>query len=356
MGNGNSVGSSPKSVDLPRAYRPSWIDRFSAWVDRLPGQRGWYYFGIGLILFLIQTVVAWIEGALPVGTFLLVHGLHAGATAYVLALVPFLDRRASRAFASLRPALKADEQQVAGLHDELTTLPALPTLLFSLIIVAGALLLQLRGDPESFDAVAGGPVSGVLLRVVYYGLWWVFCTLIFHTIHQLRVINRIYTNYVQINPFRLGPLYAFSGVTAFTAVGMTIPPYAWMVGNPDVLQDLVALGIISAITVLAVFAFVWPLLGGRRLLAEEKGRKLDECSQRLEKTLADLHARVDKGELEGIGTLNSAITTLQTERDLLNGVSTWPWQPETVRLLVTALLLPLVLWIVQYLLQHFVGP
>ena len=35
---------------------------------------------------------------------------------------------------------------------------------------------------------------------------------------------------------------------------------------------------------------------------------------------------------------------------------TWPWPPETVRLLITALALPLGLWLIQFLVQRAFGP
>ena len=34
----------------------------------------------------------------------------------------------------------------------------------------------------------------------------------------------------------------------------------------------------------------------------------------------------------------------------------WPWRPDTVRLLITALALPLGLWLIQYVLQLVIGP
>jgi hypothetical protein len=49
------------------------------------------------------------------------------------------------------------------------------------------------------------------------------------------------------------------------------------------------------------------------------------------------------------------ISVLETERDMLKRISTWPWQPETLQFLMTALLLPLLLWIIQYVLQQFLG-
>ena len=67
----NDIASRVKPGDgnkLP--YAPSWVDRFNAWIDRLPGSSWAYYLGIGLALFLIPSVVLWGEGARPVGTFL----------------------------------------------------------------------------------------------------------------------------------------------------------------------------------------------------------------------------------------------------------------------------------------------
>ena len=61
------------------------------------------------------------------------------------------------------------------------------------------------------------------------------------------------------------------------------------------------------------------------------------------------------GELEGMEDLNNAMANLEIELKALSGIPTWPWRPETVRLLVTALALPLGLWIVQYALQRVWG-
>jgi hypothetical protein len=53
--------------------------------------------------------------------------------------------------------------------------------------------------------------------------------------------------------------------------------------------------------------------------------------------------------------LSKTISSLQIEQHLLEGIPTWPWRPETVRLLITALALPLGLWFIQYLLQRLMG-
>ena len=109
------------------------------------------------------------------------------------------------------------------------------------------------------------------------------------------------------------------------------------------------------ITVLALAAFAWPLLGVHRLLVEEKERLLGEISLRSETAMLELLQRMDEGKLEGMSELSEAIASLETEQNALKRIPTWPWQPETVRSLITALLLPLGLWIAQYVLQRLLG-
>jgi hypothetical protein len=125
--------------------------------------------------------------------------------------------------------------------------------------------------------------------------------------------------------------------------------------NPDNLSDPASIAVILLITILALGAFAWPLLGARRLMAKEKGQMLDEVSSRLRAAFVDLHQRIDDGELGEVDDLLKVISILETEQDTLDGISAWPWQPESLRFLVTALLLPLLIWVIQYVLQLLLG-
>ena len=353
--------ASAKSDSQSQVYAPSWINRFAAWVDRLPGPSWLYYLGIGLVLLLVQLVVLWSEGRFAIGTVFPIQVFQAVMMGFIPALIHYLDRRASAALATLRPLLKASDHEYAGLDQRLTTLPPWPTLLAGLAIFALAYLADeaigmLVDRPDVFEAFAISPIAYWLSYVLYRLLWWLFGTLIYHTWHQSRQIHRIYTRHTRINLFRMGPLYAFSAVTALTAVGFVIPPYGFLALNPSLLQDLITVGYMLPITAVALAAFIWPLLGVHRLLGEEKGRWLGEAAQRFEAAIAELHRRMDDGKLEGMDGLNKAMACLEIERKALGGIPTWPWEPETVRLLITALALPLGLWIAQYVLQRALVP
>lgn len=70
---------------------------------------------------------------------------------------------------------------------------------------------------------------------------------------------------------------------------------------------------------------------------------LASASQRLEAATSELRRRVYGGDLQGMQDLNYAIASLAIEQKMVAKVPTWPWQPETVRLVVAALVLPLLL-------------
>jgi hypothetical protein len=339
-----------------RPYAPSWLDRFNTWLTRLPGPTWVYYVGIWLILVLLQIAALWGEGAYPAGTFLLNHTAIAGLIPLLLALALFLDNRAGAALATLQPAMEAGEEEYQRLHDQLTTLPALPTFLVSLIGVASIVMLNVTLDSYGdFGGLGAFPISRTLIYLIYVGAWWVVAAFLYHAVHQLRAINRIYTHHTRVNLFKMRPLYGLSGVTALTGVSLTAITYGWMAINPELWGEPISMAIVLPITILALAAFVWPLLGIHRLLEEEKGRLLDECALRLESAIAELHRRVDSAELEGMDDLNKTISSLEIEQNLLERIPTWPWRPETVRLLITALALPLGLWFIQYLLQRLMG-
>ncbi len=338
-------------------YSASWLTHLNGWVHRLPGPSWAYYVGLWLGLAVLLVAVLWIEGVFPVGTLFPVQFFIPAMIALFLGMTHYLDHKAGASLRTLRPALAVDEEEYERLHYQLITLPALPTLLASIVTI-GLILLAgvITGQGEaSIEAVASSPVAEAFLLAVYWIGWWTFGAFVYHTIRQLMVINRIYTNNTRINLFAMSPLYAFSGITALTAVTLVIAAYGWTALNPDNLSKPISFVVLALITVLALVAFAWPLLGIHRLLSDEKTKLLDECALRLEDAIADLHRRMDSGDLDGVDQLNAAMASLVIEKDALDAIPTWPWQPETPRLLVTALALPLGLWIIQYVLQLLLG-
>ncbi len=335
-------------------YSPSWIDRFIDWVDRLR-LSGWMaYLVLWLLLFSAETLIHWSDGSYPTGVFYPLHLVLTGTIPYTFALIHYLDRCAENALLKFRPALDVTDAEYAELRYQLTTMPARQTVMASVIgIGLAALTLNLAPAdwqrPAAFQASSLSAGFNVVVTVV---MWWIISAFAYHTLHQLRLVSLIYARHTRINLFRLIPLYAFSDLSARTALGLLLPLYAWYAVLPNTFDR--PGNVISAVimSVIGVLIFVWPLLGIHRLLADEKERLLAESAQRLEAAIAELHSRMDSGKLEGMDHFVKGMEGLEINHKAVSRISTWPWSAETMRALVAALLFPLIVWLSQWLLRR----
>jgi hypothetical protein len=337
-------------------YSPSWVDRFNDWVEHRPWPSWSYYLGIGAGMLIIQAFVVWIEGALPFGTMDIAQAYLAGVIAFMLALIHYLDKRASLALTTMRPALLASDREFHRLFYRLTTLPARTTILASLATLVFVFLTEAIGEPYRLEALATFPVSAIFLRFVYLICWWVFGAFLYHTVHQLRVINLIYTRYTRVDLLRVKPLYGFSTIAALTAGSLAMIAYGWLLANPWIERGDPLVFIPMVVLILsAVVTFIWPQLGIHTLQTAEKERMLDEANLRLEAMISELHQQVDNRELVGMEDLNLAMASLEIELNTLRKTPTWPWEPEVLQVLITALALPLGLWLIQLILERTIG-
>lgn len=133
--------------------------------------------------------------------------------------------------------------------------------------------------------------------------------------------------------------------------------YGFLLVNPSVSwNDPIVIVWVVIFILSALVTFIWPQLGMHRLQVAEQERLLDEAYRRLERTINELHQQLDDGELARMEELNFAIASLEMEVNALKKIRTWPWEPETLQLLITALALPLGLWIIQLIFERILGP
>jgi hypothetical protein len=336
-----------------QAYTPSWIDRFTAWVGGLPGPSWSYFLGLWLILLLVQTIVSWVEGAFPIGTLNPPQVFISGVITFFLWLFYYLDERAGAAVEILRPALTISEEKYREMRFRLTTLPGWPTIFASLLMLSSALISERINGTYYPETLIQFPISATLFRILYLIAWCLFGAFMYHTIHQLRLINYIYTKYTRVNLFRMKPLYAFSNLSALTAGSLAIIIYGFIIVNPNLdTSDPAILIWILVFLITALVTFMWPQLGMHRLQDAEQERCLDEAYLRLQGTINELHQQIDGGNLERMEQLNFAIASLEIEINTLKKIRTWPWEPETLQILITALAFPLGLWIIQFIVER----
>ena len=333
-----------------RPYKPSLIDRFTDWVEGLPIQGRFFYSGVGLALTLFQVLFLWLDDGLALAEVLLpVIIFNAFLLAFGLALIHLLDTQAVAALNAMRSVLEMTESEFDDLQFRLSTLPSRPTLIVGLALLAWLLLAeQLWTTPARFAALEQLPVFAIVFQIMDKSPAIVYGAFFYHTFRQLRLVHTINTNYACINLFNLGPLQAFSRLTATTAVGLVVGVYGWMLINPDLLADPASLVSLAAITVLAVGVFVWPLYGAHRLIDMEKRRALHEIDLRFEAVCAKLDQGLDDDDHSSIERLNHTITSLEIRHRRIAAIPTWPWRPETARFALGAIALPLILAILQF--------
>lgn len=337
-------------------YPASWVDHLTGWVEQLPGPAWLYYLGVALVLTLIRAIAAWSDGSYPAGTFFPLHVLLAMSSAYFIFSLHYLDDRAGAALADFRPVLNVDDGGYERLRYQFTTMPARPLFIWSIIGLAFGLVsepLLVRETQLELFKMYTSPFATVVDIGTAGLIWMMNATFAYHTARQLRLVSRIYTQHTSVNIFETGPLYALSRVTAITAIGVLFTAYMYTAILFNWQFESVAdasVGIAFALVALATF--VWPLWGAHSLLQHEKAQRKRTVAQRMEGITDELHSRLDKRDLKEMDRFKDAIDSLVAERGVLDKVSTWPWEPETIRAVVTALLLPVVLWAVTRVLER----
>ena len=331
-------------------YPPSWIDVLTERVDRLPGPDWLIYVVAAAVLLAIMTLSQWATGT-PVGT---VHPYHVGGAATVGTWL-WLTRRfnvwAARAMEGVASALPPETAR--ALTYRITTLPAVPALLASgatgLAAVGGAIV-----SPEQMAqfAFSREPASFVVsiavwaLISVVVGAFWLKLAF------QAWVIHRLLTSEVDVDVWSQGGLHAFSGLTARMAVAVVLPALVALVVTPG--AEVQRFG--TAGTVIgASLIFVLPLVGVHGRLVAEKSRLLAESAARIQTTRRRLHEAVESGETSLMDPLQKQMSALEIDQRIVEAIPTWPWQPETLRWVLGALMFPIVLFVLQQLIGPLVG-
>lgn len=339
-----------------RPYARSWPNVLASWLERLPGPTWAAYAGAMALGLLVSFIEAALDGTTTPGdTFGLVY--YAVLPFGSLGLMHALDRTAGRALQALQPLLGVADAEIEAMRYELTVAPARPAALLTLLAFAQTPIGYIM-DPVG-TGIVGYPARALLFRWAWESLVTaVLLVLIFHTIRQLRRIDRVHRGIARVNVFDQGPLYAFSEVTSRTALGLIlllapglllIPPGADV---PVLAMTAVWYALVVAI---AAAAFFLPLRGVHARLVDEKRRLLGEIGRRLSSTVDAIHVAVDSGDPPAIESRNRALSALVAERDLVSRVPTWPWSTGSLTGFLSAVLLPLVLFLAQRFLGGLVG-
>lgn len=345
-----------RSTDY-RTIDPTWLDRFLDSVSQIPGPRWLNFLLIPATLFLLAHAAVFL---LDPSKAWVVQGEIANTLFWLaLSLVVYSDLMDSshQALTEYSSSLLLDEEEFLRMYDRFITLPRawgwliVPAIAFTFLYVS--FRPSIPGPPELsglFDAIL--IVLGAVTYIVEFHL-------IVMVIRILRMINQLYENIEEINIFNTQDLYALSSLSARIGILFIIA------GTFSYLLNLVIPGgdpqIESAIfftalnTVMAILVFLLPLLGIHRKLAKVKQRVSRENNHVLNSTLRKLHNRSERSQLDEMPLIQSQVGALMQFRREIDQVSTWPWKPQTLRSFITAISLPIVIWLIQQYLGQIIG-
>ena len=314
------------------------VDRALAAVDRLPGpSEAWFAAG-GVVLALIGHLALWLTGDLAfwgLATELVIAPIMAGL---LLALVAFMRRTADSAFDDFRPALAdpavedSERHRLLAIPDRAFVISAIAT---TVLTSSLALTFGRAPRPPTAEVVitAGWIIFSIILGLVI--------AQIFSQLRAVRHLSEVARNIDVLSP---GPVAALSRVTSVGGIGMLIFVAAANVALPTTAQSYVVLDVV--IIILAIVAFVSPLQVMHTRLSRQKGDLLAASTARLKTVLESLHSAVDAHDYTSADGLNKMVASTVAERDLLARLQTWPWTPTTIRGFASALLLPVILFVI----------
>jgi hypothetical protein len=336
------------------SIKASWVDRTQEWIDRLPVPYVAVYFGIWLLGSLVSHILIWTYGTAEFPRLFMPSVVVGVWVAVPLAFMHFADGLASGALESFRPALDCSDQALESLRGRLTTLPGGGLIVSSL----GCVLLAVLGNlafPQTIDFLLEserGRIPLVLLGSIAFGF---VGAMIFYSVRQLLLIKRLYTQAERLTIFHPDQTYAFSTISAATALAWAALIYVTIVTFPQLLGNPIYTST-TAILALTIFASVASLLiGVNRRLVKEKNALRRAINMDLQAAFDRLHKLFASGKLDGVESLRHVISGMKDELELVNSLSTWPWQPGTIAGVLSALLLPAIVVLIQEVTLRLLG-
>lgn len=337
-----------------RSRRVSWIDWIVDQIDRLPGPVAVPYVFLFLAPILLLAMPIWINGQAISIENLRYYILVGFWTLFPLALMHHLDTFSERALEQFEPVCDMDETELSIVRWELTTMPAGPAAVAGFAGV-GVILGFRYFAPQLFQVVQFTPTQSTLALIILCVNFAFQATLIYHTFRQLNLVSRIYRHAQLLDLFNLSPLYAFSALAARTAIAWALALYLTALIFPQVLRNSVTVGLTIFQVVLLFAVFTLPLAGIHQRIQSAKSKALQEVGTSLNRILRELNHRAQNYSFDDVDVLNRLFASLNTGRDILSKVPTWPWSPGTPLTVATALFLPVILFVIERLLLGMLG-
>ncbi len=329
---------------------PSWLDRLVMRVERLPGPAWLFYLVLSLVGVGLLHIGRWLDGSLgdwpAKGTF---------DTAYLgLGLVFYHYLRTAAVSSFDIFSILLDPGVRDRCRHDITNTPRRPAVwlgLAGLLLGVSALLV----DPVARGNASTSPFTLLVLFVFGYMNLAIFLVAFYQVVRQLRLVNEYHSTVESIDLLQPEPLHSFSRFTARVGLFLLGLVYYSILTDPSTMENPVWIGGTILFSGLALASFVLPLRGMHRRLLREKRRYEGVVARQIRQVVLDLERRTGSISEEDVDRLNKTMSLTVTMKETVGRLSTWPWRTETLRGFVSALLLPVVLWLITNALSRLIG-
>lgn len=336
-------------------YPPSFLDRFMDVVQRQRVPYWLTYLCLLAVEVAILHIIAWMDGWMPIFTFNPLISIFPIWLWVPLTIMTYVDSVSASALSSFRPMLDIDEEQYNRLKYELTNMPPRGVFLSGLFWSINYLFLTYLGYQAFYVAYGLGSFLTTTIFTVGLITYLTGSALYYHSLRHLSLVNRVVRMAKKFNLFRLDPVYAFSRVTSLIGISWMLMLTLTLLTLPVRLATELGVAIMAVQILLAIAAFVLPLWFVHRRLESEKIRLISELNLRVESTIKLLHAALDDNKLENSSHFSDALTSLGAEREVLTAIPTWPWRAGTLTGFISAIVLPIALFLIQFVIEKWLS-
>jgi hypothetical protein len=321
-------------------------------IQRLPAPYWVTYLTLFLLQSLLFHILAWVDGWLPPYSFKLLLLLFPLWLWGPLAIMTYLNITSRKELTRFSELLEMDADQLDKLKTEFTTMPTRGVILnavawavvYILLIWISYDSLKVFGFGSTFMAllILEGFISYINGGAIYY-----------HSFRQLSLVSRTVKRVRNFNLFNRNPIYALSRLTSRTGISWMLMLGLTLLMYPLQIARNAALTLLAFQVFLALLAFVLPLQVVNQKLVIEKRRLISDLDHRLEATLEKLHHSLAENKLAEMDPINKAILSLTAEQSLLKNIPTWPWSAGTLTGFLSAIGLPIIVLVLQTLVQNW---
>lgn len=337
-------------------YPASWVDHLIQRIKHLPIPSWLFYTALFGVIEIVVYASRWIDGTATFGSFgaFFPYGLIGVYGVGNLAAIHYINEMASRSFDDFLPALDRGELETALLRYQLMTMPGRETWICAVVgFVLGLPVIFLSNLAKT---IPHNNLSFAVVTLMSCLGFIITAELLYHTIHQLRAVSHIHSVATNIDVLNPAPLYAFSRLSSLTGVVFLLMLWFDLAFNPETLKNfgLIALNFVG-LGLLAMASFVLPLAGMHGKLVREKQYLQWEVNQRLKNSMKHLFHQIDAAEFASLDPINDTISGLISTQDFISKIPTWPWSTQTFTFFVSALILPVIVFVIQKLLGVLLG-